>query len=87
MALKKTITTVQGLLAPDAYHRIDEVRLESRTRMSIIVRSYADGGAGRAAFADTLLTGIAYDIDGQNPFRQAYSHLKGLIDYAGAEDV
>lgn len=29
----------------------------------------------------------AYDIDGENPIKQAYEHLKTLPEFAGSEDV
>jgi hypothetical protein len=29
---------------------------------------------------------MAYDIDGENPVRQAYLHLKTLPEFAGATD-
>jgi len=86
MALKIAVTTVQGLQAPNAYHRIEEIQIPNKTSMTLAVRSYSDDTAAMPAFSDMLVT-CAYDAAGQNPFKQGYAYLKTLPFFNGALDV
>jgi hypothetical protein len=83
MALAKTISTVHGFQAINAYHRVEVVRLESKTAMSFHIRSYT--ATDKPFFEESVLS-CAYDIDGANPIAQAYKHLKSLPEFAGAVD-
>ncbi|NBW14829.1 MAG: hypothetical protein EBR82_43200 [Caulobacteraceae bacterium] len=84
MALKKTSQTAFGIEVADAYHRVEGVRLSSKTSMSFQVRSYKDN-SGLLHFADAA-AGCAYDINGENPIKQAYVHLKTTPEFADAQD-
>ena len=83
MALAKTVTTVHGFEAVNAYHRVEAVRLESKTAMSFHVRSYTS--VDKPFFEESVLS-CAYALDGENPIKQAYKHVKTLPEFAGATD-
>ena len=83
MALEKTVTTSHGFKAVDAYHRVEGVQVNKNT-MTFQVRSYKDN-SDFPHFADAVF-GCSYDIDGNNPIKQAYAHLKTLPEFAGATD-
>jgi len=83
MAIKKTINTVYGFEAADAYHRVEGVRLEGKDKIVFQLRAYTD--VGFAAVADQSFE-CAYDLDGENPIAQAYTHIKTLPEFAGATD-
>ena len=83
MALKKTVLTDQGFNAVDAYHRVEAVSLQSKTRISFRVRSY--NSVEFPAFADQEFD-CSYDIEGPNPIAQAYVHLKTLPEFEDATD-
>lgn len=83
MALAKTVLTVHGFKAVNAYHRVESVKLESKTAMSFHIRSYT--ATDKPFFEENVLS-CAYEIDGNNPIAQAYEHLKTLPEFAGATD-
>jgi len=83
MALKKTVTTTHGLKAVDSYHRVEGVKLESKTAISFHIRSYT--ATDKPFFEESVLS-CAYDIDGANPIAQAYKYLKTLPEFADAVD-
>jgi hypothetical protein len=83
MALLKTVSTVHGLQAVNAYHRVEAVRLESKTAISFHIRSYT--ATDKPFFEESVLS-CAYALDGENPIKQAYDHLKTLPEFAGATD-
>lgn len=83
MALAKTVSTVHGFQAVNAYHRVEAVRLESKTAISFHIRSYTE--ADKPFFEESVLS-CAYQLNGDNPIKQAYDHLKTLPEFAGATD-
>jgi hypothetical protein len=83
MAFAKTVSTVHGLQAINAYHRVEGVRLQSKTVMSFHIRSYT--ATDKPFFTESVLS-CAYALDGENPIKQAYAHLKTLPEFAGATD-
>jgi hypothetical protein len=83
MALAKTVETVNGFQAVNAYHRVEGLRLENKTAMSFHVRSYTV--PDKPFFTESVLS-CAYAFDGDNPIKQAYAHLKTLPEFAGATD-
>jgi hypothetical protein len=83
MALAKTVSTVHGFQAVNAYHRVEAVRLESKTEMSFHIRSYT--AIDKPFFVESVLF-CPYAIDGDNPIKQAYVHLKTLPEFAGSTD-
>lgn len=84
MALKKTVTTPQGFEAKNAYHRIEAVRLTGKTNMQFNVYSHVD--ADTLPFFDEYLFDCNYDVNGQNPIKQAYEFLKTQPEFSDATD-
>ena len=84
MALSKNITTAHGIVVEDAYLRVDSVCITDKHAMQFIVHAYKDAGQ-RHPFWHVQMS-CPYDIDGENPVRQAYIHLKTLPEFAGATD-
>lgn len=84
MALKKTVHTLFGFEAVDAYHRVEGVSLASKTQISYFLRSYKDN-SGVPAFAEVHQF-CQYDMNGANPIAQAYADAKQLPEFAGATD-
>jgi hypothetical protein len=83
MALAKTVLSVHGLEAVNAYHRVEGVQVD-KDRIAFQVRSYKDN-TGLPHFSDSSFN-CAYDLVGNNPIAQAYKHLKTLPEFAGAID-
>lgn len=84
MALQNTTTSVFGLTATNAYHRVENVTLTSKTEITFSVRSYAS--TDMPFFAEKIYS-CAYDISGSNPIEQAYLYIKTLLEFTGATDV
>jgi hypothetical protein len=83
MALAKTVLSVHGFQAVNAYHRVEGVQVE-KDRMAFQVRSYKDN-TGLPHFSDSSFN-CAYDLVGNNPLMQAYEYLKTLPEFADATD-
>jgi hypothetical protein len=83
MALKKTSQTTFGTEVIDAYHRVENLRLDEKDKMAFAVRSYAS--KEKPFFAEQIF-GCDYLLDGANPIAQAYAHIKTLPEFAGAAD-
>jgi hypothetical protein len=83
MALAKTVSTVHGFQAVNAYHRVEAVTLQNKETIAFHVRSYL--AIDKPFFEESVLS-CAYAIDGENPIKQAYDHLKTLPEFAGATD-
>lgn len=87
MALRHSYTHPSGLLAPEAYHRVEQVS-GSKAGVQITLRIYRDA----AAVTDGLpcVNEIAFHfvpaLDAGDWDAQAYQHLKGLPEFEGAED-
>jgi hypothetical protein len=84
MAVRKTMTTIHGFVANDAYHRVENIKFQRKDVINFSVKSYKDNLA-EVPFAVVEL-GCAYSLNGDNPFVQAYDHLKTLPEFAGATD-
>tara|TARA_R110000787_G_scaffold228980_1_gene336576 strand:+ start:1483 stop:1737 length:255 start_codon:yes stop_codon:yes gene_type:complete len=84
MALKKTITTAQGLTATNAYHRVESVSLLGKDKISFHLRSYTS--TSMPFFQEEHYV-ADYSLSGSNPIEQAYVYLKALSDWSDAEDV
>ena len=83
MALKNTMVSTHGFSATDAYVRVECVTLVTKFLISFRARAYI--ATGMPAFGDAEYS-CAYDLDGANPIRQAYLHLKTLPEFADATD-
>lgn len=84
MALKKTIDTPHGLTITDAYHRVENVVLDGKDKLSFRIVSYADPNKDHIIKKSHT---CAYDLLGNNPISQAYAYLKVLPEFSDAEDV
>lgn len=84
MALKLTKTTPQGFIATDAYHRVEHIGLQNKNSIVFMVSSYKDELQSQAFYFETH--SCSYDINGENPIKQAYLHLKTLPEFADAVD-
>lgn len=84
MALKKTVTTVHGFNATNAYHRVEDVKFQGNDVIQFHLKSYKDAKTA-TPFADVDF-GCGYDFSGGNPFEQAYSFVKTQDAFVGAED-
>lgn len=85
MALEKTITTASGLVAENAYHRVEGVQLEGKDNVSFRLRSYKDSSAALPSFQEEAFK-CAYDLSGPNPIAQAYEFVKTQEAFANAKD-
>jgi len=83
MALSKTVSTIHGLDAINAYHRVEGIFIEGKASIRFYVRSYKKTDL---PFFDEKVVSAAYNFDGKNPIAQAYEHLKTLPEFAGATD-
>lgn len=86
MALEKTIQTNTGLTANNAYHRVEDVGLTSKTTIEFCVKTYATSAADMKPIT-SINYGCSYDMSGGNPIAQAYTYLKTLDEYSDAGDV
>jgi hypothetical protein len=83
MALSKTIDSVYGFQAVNAYHRVENLSLTSKEQIRFHVRSYLT--IDKPFFAEQVLN-APYELDKTNPIKQAYEHLKTLPEFEGATD-
>lgn len=81
MALEKTVTTPHGFDATNAYHRVEGLSLISKDKIRFAVRSYKDA---TQPFFDEVVMECEYDLDGENPIKQAYEHVKTLEEFVDA---
>lgn len=82
MALQKTIQTTFGFEIKNAYVRVEGVRV-SKNSIQFQARTSVDNE--KPHFLD-LQYECAYSLDGENPIKQAYEHLKTLPEFTGAID-
>jgi hypothetical protein len=83
MALQLTKTTQSGIEVKNAYIRVDQLSLSGKNNITFKVNSYKDKSL--PAFEENFY-GCAYDLNSENPIKQAYLHLKTLPEFAGAVD-
>jgi hypothetical protein len=84
MALEKTVITPQGFEAVNSYHRVKNLSLTSKTSISFHVQSLKSIDAP-LEFASEFYS-CSFDLDGENPIKQAYKHLKSLPEFLNAKD-
>jgi hypothetical protein len=82
MAIKCNITTLSGVVLNEAYCRAVDFSV-GKNQMSFNVQIFAD--KEKSPVEAERLT-ASYDLTGKNPYAQAYSHLKTLSKFAGAQD-
>ncbi|WP_323896347.1 hypothetical protein [Aeromonas veronii] len=89
MAISKDVSTSFGVVLDKAYIRVSSIRIFDKCKMAIIVSVYAidPAVAGRNIEAIKEESHLAdYDIDGEEPYKQAYGFIKGLDCYVGCVD-
>ncbi|QTD91751.1 hypothetical protein [Burkholderia anthina] len=86
MALSFSCTTPQGFDAPNCYARIEDLRLASKSEIHFRLVHYKSAGNAISFKTDDGYM-CAYDMDGDNPIKQAYEYLKTLPEFQGAIDV
>lgn len=84
MALTKTVTSPQGFEATSAYHRVDNVSLHGKNKISFSVNTSKDANSQMFNTTQHLCD---YSLNGDNPIKQAYLYLKTLNEYSGSEDI
>jgi hypothetical protein len=82
MAIQATINTSSGLSITDAYCKITEVSI-TKNSVTFTLQVFAD--KTKTFVIENVFT-APYDLDGPNPIKQAYEHLKTLPEFEGAED-
>lgn len=83
MALKKTVSTVHGIVVQDAYIRVEGLSLQGKDKINFFTRSYAD--KDKQSFEQNAVS-CSYNMQGNNPIAQAYAHLKTLEAFSDAVD-
>lgn len=83
MAIKKTKASIHGFNGVDAYHRVENVVLKSKTEMRFHLRAYVSTGY---PFFDEAVYTAPYNMEGKNPIKQAYEFIKSLPEFEDAED-
>lgn len=84
MALKMDLITETGFDAPSAYIRVVNVAISGKNAMAFDVT--CNRNAESIKSFDVFHYSCPYCIEGENPIRQAYLHLKSLPEFADAED-
>ncbi|WP_448144623.1 hypothetical protein [Pseudomonas silesiensis] len=83
MALRKSIE-FKGIAVVDAYIKIATTSIPfGNDRLEVYVHYMA---SPEAPPFNTEGFQFAYDIEGENPIKQAYEQMKALEAFAGAED-
>jgi hypothetical protein len=85
MALQATTTTVYNLTATNAYHRVENVRLD-KVSIAFSMVSYSEHLETMPFPFNTKTYSCVYDINGENPIKQAYLYLKTLPEFLNATD-
>lgn len=82
MAISTTISTEHGLSVSNAYIRIESVTITKASAHGFIT-IHTD--RTKPSFQARPIC-FDYQIDGPNPIKQAYLHLKSLPEFSDAED-
>jgi hypothetical protein len=83
MALKKDFTTSQGIELKNAYIRVYGV--DCATKNHALAKIGVQVAEGKPVI-DQLTASFDLDLNGSNPFAQAYAFAKTLPAFAGAQD-
>lgn len=83
MAFRQIIILESGITVEAAYRRVESVSISADGSMKAQVRTYAASDVPACHDASFVMS---YDMNGTNPIRQAYLHLKTLPEFANAVD-
>jgi hypothetical protein len=84
MALKKSFEVTQGLMAQDAYIRVQNVNIAYGGQSNATVHVYVNDQAKEPV--KVLCYGFQHSLSTGNAVAQAYNHIKTLPEFAGAID-
>lgn len=84
MALQTNITTDSGISVNNAYNRVEKLKLTSKESIAFDLVSYVNQNATTAFDRTSHLA--KYDLNGDNPIKQAYIYLKTLPEFSNATD-
>ena len=82
MAIKSNIELQNGIKVDGAYLRVEFPSI-NKDLMSFNLRKYVN--TDLSFFSEDMIT-CDYDIEGSNPYSQAYEYLKTLDEYSDAVD-
>lgn len=82
MAIRINIELENGIKVDGAYLRVEYPAI-TKDSISFNLRKYVS--IDKPFFNEGVLS-APYDINGENPFKQAYLYIKTLPEYADAED-
>lgn len=82
MAIMKNIELENGIKVDGSYLRV-EFPSVTKDKLTFNLRKYVE--ANKSFFSEETIT-CDYDINGENPFVQAYEYLKTLEEFKDAED-
>lgn len=82
MALNKNIELGNGIKVEGAYLRVENISI-TKEDISFSLCKYVKNNT---QYFDKAVYVSLYDINGENPFKQAYLYLKTLPEYADAID-
>lgn len=83
MALTHPLPNSYGIDIQNGYWRVSCVELIDKSNMRFVVRGYANPDKHCLA---SISHSCQYDINGENPIKQAYLYLKTLPEFANAVD-
>jgi hypothetical protein len=83
MAIQSSVKTEFGLELPAAYIRISSTATTGKDVLVFTAGMFAD--SNHPAITQRQYT-CPLDLNGPNPIKQAYLHLKSLPEFAGATD-
>jgi hypothetical protein len=91
MAFTRTIYTNTGITVQNSYSKVELLSLIGKDVINFSVRNYAESPQGRDVqlpyFSEEKNFRCDYDINGENPIKQAYVYLKTLPEFEGVSDV
>lgn len=85
MALKKSFEISKGLVAAEAYIRVECVSIVHGQQAGATINIYASADATEKP-VQVRCYGFDHTLEGDNAIKQAYSHLKTLPEFSGAID-
>lgn len=85
MALKLQKQTLTGLVIDNAYCKVESIVIVGKSAMQFSVFSFAGDPSVVQSFE---VNGYScdYDLNGENPIKQAYIYLKTLPEFENAQD-
>ena len=85
MALTKSYTSDNGLIAKDAYHRIEEINTRHKDIILVYVHTFANSSEKLPIIVNSYQGKYDYSSK-DNLLTQAYNLVKTLPEFAGAVD-